>query len=97
MSRMGRGFPIGVIVLPILIPNASAINRTAGLNRKCFDICIASSIPSTAMVSFTKKADRIPNPTTNTSTILSGLLFALDNILNATNFKTPDLQELTLC
>jgi len=57
------------MALTILTPNASAIKRTVGLIPICLDTCITSGIPSKAIVSLTKNADRIPNPIMNTSSI----------------------------
>jgi len=80
-----------VITLPMLIPNASAIKRTVGLI--CLDIYITSGTPSKATVSFTKNAEIIPKPITNTSSIDFNLLPVLDSIFAATNLRTPDLSR----
>jgi hypothetical protein len=50
-----------------------------------------ASVGSKAIVSFTKNAEIIPKPITNTRSIEFRSLPALDNIFTATNLRTPDL------
>ena len=80
---------MGVMTLPILIPNASAIKRTVGLTPICLDKCITSGMPNNAIVSLTKNAESIPSPITNTNSIELALLFAFSNIFAVHYLRTP--------
>ena len=80
------------MVLPTEMPKASEMSKTTGLIPICYDMYTISGMPSNAIVSFTKNAESIPIPKTNTNnTELTSL--ALVNIRMAINFSTPALSS----